>query len=68
MLEAALDLLPQAAVLLNAATSGPVFAAAELPTPNATERRGPGAPDTSALPLFDAAGVTLDEPPDEEGM
>ena len=68
MLEAALDLLPQAAVLLNAATSGPVFAAAELPTPNATERRGPSALDSSELPLFDAAGVTLDEPPDEEGM
>ena len=68
MLEAALDLLPQATALLDAATSGPVFTAAELPAPGAAERRGPGAPDTSALPLFDAAGVTLDEPPDEEGM
>lgn len=68
MLEAALDLLPQAAVLLNAATSGPVFAAAELPTPNATERRGPGALDSSELPLFDAAGVALDEALDQEAV
>lgn len=62
MLEAALDLLPQASVLLTAVAAGPVFTAAALPIPGAAERRGPGAPGTGELPLFDAAGLALDEP------
>lgn len=65
MLEAALDLLPQATALLDAVTNGPVFVATELPAPAAAERRGSAAASASDLPLFAVAGVELEDETDD---
>jgi hypothetical protein len=62
VLDATVDLLPQAATLLEHVLAGDVFAADELPQPSSAERSGPkGASGDASAPLFAAAGIDLDE-------
>ena len=64
MLEATLDLLPQATSLLNRVLAGHLFGAADFPKPKDTERRGP-AGTAGQLPLLDAAGVEMEDVAEE---
>ncbi|GAB4201497.1 MAG: hypothetical protein OHK0022_23590 [Roseiflexaceae bacterium] len=64
LLEASLDLLPQASALLANVLAGDLLTAGELPAPSDAERRGPAAAGASGMPLFDSAGIDVEEEQD----
>lgn len=61
VLEATVDLLPEATSLLNQALAGDLFAASNFPTPSDRERRGPAGATSGELPLLDANGIEVEE-------
>ena len=68
MLEATVDLLPEATLLLDQVLAGDLFVAADFPSPTDAERRGPVTTTSSGdLPLLDTAGIVL-EGTDGEGL
>jgi hypothetical protein len=67
VLDATVDLLPEATALLDQVLAGDLFVASDFPVPTDAERRGPVATSSGELPLFDAAEVEVEDTNGEGG-